>query len=63
MRQAGAHTIAQDEASCVVYGMPKVARERGAVVEVAGIAFIPKRIRDAFSAPALRRDRESLRPS
>jgi len=30
MRQAGATTIAQDEASCVVYGMPKVAMEIGA---------------------------------
>jgi two-component system chemotaxis response regulator CheB len=25
LRQAGAYTIAQDEASCIVYGMPKVA--------------------------------------
>lgn len=31
MRQAGARTIGQDEASCVVYGMPKVAFEIGAV--------------------------------
>ncbi len=30
MRHAGAHTAAQDEASCVVYGMPKVAVELGA---------------------------------
>jgi two-component system chemotaxis response regulator CheB len=29
MRQAGAKNIAQDEASCVVFGMPKVAFERG----------------------------------
>jgi len=29
MRDAGARTIAQDEASCVVFGMPKVAHERG----------------------------------
>ncbi|KIH77576.1 two-component system, chemotaxis family, response regulator CheB [Geoalkalibacter ferrihydriticus] len=29
MRQAGARCIAQDEASCVVFGMPKVAYERG----------------------------------
>jgi len=29
MRQAGARTIAQDEATAVVYGMPKVAYERG----------------------------------
>ncbi len=31
MRQAGAETIGQDEASCIVYGMPKVAFEIGAV--------------------------------
>ncbi|MGE5516158.1 MAG: protein-glutamate methylesterase/protein-glutamine glutaminase [Bacteroidota bacterium] len=31
MRRAGASTIGQDEASCVVYGMPKSAREIGAV--------------------------------
>lgn len=31
MRKAGAHTIGQDESSCVVYGMPKVAYELGAV--------------------------------
>ncbi len=29
MRQAGAHTIAQDEQSCVVFGMPKEAIARG----------------------------------
>lgn len=31
MRQAGARTIGQDESTCVVYGMPKVAYEIGAV--------------------------------
>lgn len=31
MRQAGAHTIGQDEASSLIYGMPKVAFEVGAV--------------------------------
>ncbi len=31
MRKAGAKTIGQDEASCVVYGMPKVAYDLGAV--------------------------------
>jgi two-component system chemotaxis response regulator CheB len=30
MRKAGAHTYAQDEASCVVYGMPKAAVEMAA---------------------------------
>lgn len=31
MRRAGAHTFAQDEASSVVYGMPRAAMELGAV--------------------------------
>lgn len=32
MRKAGARTIGQDESTCVVYGMPKVAYEMGAVM-------------------------------
>jgi two-component system chemotaxis response regulator CheB len=31
MRTAGATTLGQDEASSLIYGMPKVAFERGAV--------------------------------
>jgi len=31
MHQAGAHTLAQDEASCVVFGMPAEAIKRGGV--------------------------------
>ena len=31
MRRAGAHTLGQDQASCVVYGMPKAAYDSGAV--------------------------------
>lgn len=34
MREAGAATIAQDEKSCVVFGMPKVAIELGGVQQV-----------------------------
>jgi two-component system chemotaxis response regulator CheB len=34
MRRAGARTIAQDEASCVVFGMPREAIRRGAACEV-----------------------------
>jgi two-component system chemotaxis response regulator CheB len=34
MRNAGARTLAQDEASCVVFGMPKEAIKRGAAVKI-----------------------------
>ena len=34
MRQAGSHTIAQDEDSCVVFGMPKEAIQRGAAAKI-----------------------------
>lgn len=35
MAEAGAHTIAQDEASCIVFGMPKAAISLGAASVVA----------------------------
>jgi len=34
MREAGSHTVAQDEESCVVFGMPKEAIQRGAAGKV-----------------------------
>jgi two-component system chemotaxis response regulator CheB len=41
MRLAGAATIAQDEESCVVFGMPKAAIDRGAADSVFPLAGIP----------------------
>ncbi|MCX8667651.1 chemotaxis response regulator protein-glutamate methylesterase [Acetobacteraceae bacterium B3987] len=41
MRQAGARTIGQDRASSVVYGMPRVAAELGAVEKVGSLMEIP----------------------
>jgi two-component system chemotaxis response regulator CheB len=41
MKQAGARTIAQDEASCVVFGMPKEAIRLGAADHVAPLSNIP----------------------
>lgn len=46
MRQAGAHTIAQDEASCVVFGMPKEAIARGAAAEVLALGEIASALAD-----------------
>lgn len=44
MRQAGARTFGQDEASCVVYGMPREAALVGAVEEVLGLEDISRRV-------------------
>lgn len=41
MRKAGAYTIGQDKNSCVVYGMPMVAYEKGAVARQAPLSAIP----------------------
>jgi two-component system chemotaxis response regulator CheB len=38
MRRAGAITLAQDETSCVVYGMPGAAVQRGAVTHIETLA-------------------------
>lgn len=44
MRRAGAHTLAQDEASCVVFGMPREAVALGAVDEVSPLNEISRRV-------------------
>lgn len=44
MRQKGARTIGQDENSCVVYGMPKVAYEMGAVETQERLTDIPQKM-------------------
>jgi two-component system chemotaxis response regulator CheB len=40
MREAGAHTVAQDEQSCVVFGMPREAIRLGAAAEVVGLPHV-----------------------
>jgi len=42
MRRTGARTMAQDEASSTVYGMPRVAIQAGAVDEVHSLNMIPE---------------------
>jgi two-component system, chemotaxis family, protein-glutamate methylesterase/glutaminase len=53
MKQADALTIAQDEASCVVFGMPREAILRGAVHEVLSLSRIPSAILRNSLAPKL----------
>jgi two-component system chemotaxis response regulator CheB len=42
MREAGARTVAQDEDSCVVFGMPKEAIKLGAAERVLPLSRIPE---------------------
>jgi two-component system, chemotaxis family, protein-glutamate methylesterase/glutaminase len=49
MRQAGAQTLAQDEASCVVFGMPKEAIRLGAAEQVVSLDSMAARITDTLS--------------
>jgi two-component system chemotaxis response regulator CheB len=44
MRTAGAATVAQDEESCVVFGMPREAIKRGAVQKTVGLNAIGREI-------------------
>lgn len=57
MKNAGAHNFAQNEESCVVFGMPKEAVAHGGVDEVAHLHDLPKLVLNylmANSARALR---------
>jgi two-component system chemotaxis response regulator CheB len=44
MHDAGAQTVAEDESTCVVFGMPKVAIELGGVIKVVPLDRIPQEI-------------------
>jgi two-component system chemotaxis response regulator CheB len=44
MRQAGSYTIAQDEESCIVFGMPKEAIQRGAAAKVVPLSRVAAEI-------------------
>ncbi len=44
MKQAGAYTLAQDEASCVVFGMPREAIAIGAADEVSPLGDMSRRV-------------------
>jgi two-component system chemotaxis response regulator CheB len=58
IRDAGGRTLGQDEATCVVYGMPKVAFEIGAVERQLSVERIAPAICQLTTRqPALHEDR------
>jgi len=50
MRQAGAWNVAQDEATCVVFGMPREAIAIGATHEVGPLQALPRMVMDQLAA-------------
>jgi two-component system chemotaxis response regulator CheB len=61
MREAGARTIAQDEASCVVFGMPREAIALGAADRISALERIPNAILAACAQRVPRAPREAGR--
>lgn len=60
IRERGGYTLAQDEKSCVVFGMPRAAIELGAACEVASLDEMASRLVRALEAHAIaqRRSRQ-----
>lgn len=54
MKQAGAQNFAQDEASCVVFGMPREAIAIGAVDEIAAVKDLPGKVINYLAAQGSR---------
>lgn len=54
MRDAGSYNLAQDEASCVVFGMPKMAIQQGAVHEILPLKAIAKALMERISSAGIR---------
>ena len=52
MRDAGSYNVAQDEASCVVFGMPREAIAAGAVNEVLPLSQIATRLIERLRSTA-----------
>ena len=50
MKRAGAYTLAQDEASCIVFGMPREAIALGAADEIAALPDMSRRVMARLSS-------------
>lgn len=63
LRKAGAETIAEDEQSCVVFGMPKEAIARGGAAHVAPLLKMPTLVIECLERVATRRVAQEGRAS
>ena len=62
MRTAGAITLGQDEASSLIYGMPRAAFERGAVMRQVSLSHMADAILDACEADPSAQPRDTHPP-
>ena len=62
LKESGARTIAQNEETCVVYGMPRAAIELGVVDQVVPLSGIPHAILHSFQTAAPSPKTSNLRP-
>lgn len=51
LRESGAHTIAQDQASSAIYGMPKAAAELGAAVDILSLEDMAPALLECLKRP------------
>jgi two-component system chemotaxis response regulator CheB len=56
IRASGGFTVAQSQATCVVYGMPKAAIERGYAMRIADLQDLPNVLQAQCAHEAGRRD-------
>lgn len=61
LRKAGVITIAEDEQSCVVFGMPREAIARGGAVHVSTLLAMPGKIAECLTGPAIESVRRAAR--
>lgn len=55
VRRAGGHTIAQDKDSCTIFGMPRVAINKGYIEQVVSLGELAEYLISSVLAPAQRR--------
>ncbi|MGL1488960.1 chemotaxis protein CheB, partial [Vibrio parahaemolyticus] len=55
LREVGGRTLAEDESTCVIFGMPKAAQEIGAVEKMVPIHLMAQAIAQAVGEAPLRR--------
>ena len=53
MKKAGAYTVAQDEASCVVFGMPKEAIRLGGAENIVSLSDIPRTLMNFLNSKSV----------